>query len=371
MQKININAILKIKPKSFGVISDIILKILILLLTLGIVVYSSFDRLFAISTLPDAPTRDELEAGASELPPEYRDLIYEKEYPMALGIYDKLFEDDDVIVPGGELKIVKTDLSKNPKPENVLIKNNTSYSISSSTFLTALGVSIETSGSELPDQDEPLVLIYHTHGTEGYADEGRTSYSPSSLPRSTDVTKNVVAIGKLLSEILNANGIPTIHCETMHDANGNYNVAYSNSAKTVKEYLKKYPSIKYCFDVHRDALVSSTTVYKTLTYDESTPVAQLMFVVGTDNAGANHPNWKRNLSFAVNAQYYLATRLNNLIRPISIKKSSYNQQYPEIGALIEVGTCANTLKEAKAATVILGDILSGMILNNVPLYSKE
>lgn len=372
MQKINFNAILKFKPKNFGVVSDITIKALVILVTASVIVYSYIDKLFATGERPwlNVPTLDELESGASELPDAYKELIFEKEYPMALGIYDVIFDDGNVIVPNGQLKIVATDLSKNPKPEDVHLKNNTSYSLKSSTFLTAIGTSITVNKSDAePDMSKPLVLIYHTHGTEGYADEGRTYYSPSALPRSTDITKNVVAVGTYLAEILNSYGIPTLHCETMHDANGNYNVAYSNSRKTVKEYLKKYPSIKYCFDIHRDALLNSTTVYKTLTYDESTPVAQLMFVVGSDSSGTSNPNWKRNLSFAVNAQYFLATRLNNLIRPISIKKSAYNQQYPEIGALIEVGTCANTLKEAKAATEILGEILSGMILNNVPLYS--
>ena len=44
------------------------------------------------------------------------------------GIYDVIFDDGNVIVPNGQLKIVATDLSKNPKPEDVHLKNNTSYS---------------------------------------------------------------------------------------------------------------------------------------------------------------------------------------------------------------------------------------------------
>ena len=58
MQKINFNAILKIKPKNLGAVSDIVLKALILILTLGIIIYSSFDKLFAISAAEDLPTED-------------------------------------------------------------------------------------------------------------------------------------------------------------------------------------------------------------------------------------------------------------------------------------------------------------------------
>ncbi len=367
MQKINLSVLLGKKP-NFGAIFNIASKGAILLLSVSIMICSSFDRIFAFPQTDEKPTLDELEAGAEELPPAFRDIIFEREYPLGLGIYDTIFADDNTTVPKGELKITDTDLSKNPMPDQIYFKNKTKYNIAISDFLTASGASLEASKNEY-NMSEPLVLIYHTHGTEGYAEEGKASYSATNLPRSTDITKNVVAVGKYLAEILNANGIPTVHDEKMHD-NGSYNTAYTNSAKSVKEYLKKYPSIKYTFDIHRDALVGETVVYKTLTYDESTPTAQLMFVVGTDEAGADHDGWRRNLSFAVNAQHFLISRLNNIARPMSIRRSAYNQHYAHIGALIEVGTCVNTLAEAKKATEILGEVLSGMILSGVPLYGE-
>lgn len=147
----------------------------------------------------------------------------------------------------------------------------------------------------------------------------------------------------------------------MHDAVYGYNNSYTGSRKTVAEYLKKYPSIKYVFDIHRDALLNSENVYKVITYDESTPAAQIMLVVGTDSAGASHPGWRKNLSFAVDAQYLLTKRLENLMRPICIKKSSYNQQLSPGALLIEVGTCANTLAEAKTSAEILGETLAALI----------
>ncbi len=368
MLKFNIKNLLRLRPSPSRVI-DVTVNLIISLSVTATLLYSSRNAFFRpFIAVDDTPSADELEAGADELPEGLRDLIYEGEYPLGLGIYDIIFSDDNIIAPDGELKIVDTDLSKNPMPTDIYYKNNTSYKIDVDKLLTAEGFDIGVS-SDLP-KSQPLVLIYHTHGTEGYAEEGKLSYSPSALPRSTDITENVVAVGKRLAEILNENGIPTLHCEIMHD-NGSYNTAYKKSADTVKEYLKKYPSIKYCFDIHRDALCSETTVYKTVTYDESTPIAQLMFVVGTDSAGADHDTWQRNLSFAVNAQHFLISRLNNIVRPISIKKSAYNQQYPYVGSLIEVGTCANTLKEALNATEILGDILSGMILSDLPLYDDK
>ena len=367
MKAKNLNSLLNIRKRSLLLITKCSLYAVITILAMSVIIVSYFDKILAFGIEKteityQGATKDELDSGADELPEQYRDIIYHAEYPLGLGIYDTLFSDSTPPAPDGELKIVSTDLSRNPTPDNVLIKNNSTYNISAKDFLTVISSDLHL--KDPPASDEPLVLIYHTHGTEGYAEEGKTSYSPSSLPRSTDITKNVVAVGEALCKYLNDNGIPAIHCTTMFDKES-YNAAYSNSGKALKEYLKKYPSIKYAFDVHRDALLNDTTVYKTLTYDESTPVAQLMFVVGTDNNGADHKNWKRCLSFAVNAQSLLTERLNNIVRPISIKKSSYNQQYPYIGMLIEVGTCANTLNEALNSVSILGQILRQMILSDI------
>ncbi len=312
-------------------------------------------------SLPE-PTRDELEAGASEIPEEYREFYYENEYPIALGIYDTLFSEEEqpTTIPDGELKIIKTDLSKNPSAGTVYLKNNTSYSITAADYLSADELSLPASSKPISEVTEPKVLIYHTHGTEAYAEEGKTSYAKSALPRSKDITKNVVAVGKVLADTLNENGVPTVHCEIMHDEKS-YNNSYTYSRKTILEYMEKYPSIEYVFDIHRDALLNSSSVYKVLTYDESIPVAQIMLVVGTDSAGAVHPNWRKNLSFAVDAQYLLTKRLENIVRPICIKKASYNQQHCEGAMLIEIGTCVNTLNEAKASAKILGQTLASLI----------
>ncbi|MBE6636882.1 MAG: hypothetical protein E7618_03645 [Ruminococcaceae bacterium] len=311
-------------------------------------------------TIPSLPNRDELEAGAEEIPKEFRPLFFQSEYPLALGIYDRLFLEKEGTIPVGELKIVKTDLSKNPSPGTVHLQNNTTYAIDISSFLTAEDLTLTSPTKPASPEDPPLVLIYHTHGTEGYAEEGRLSYSPSALPRSRDIENNVVAVGKVLTEALNRNGIKAIHCETMHDATS-YNAAYTNSAQTVREYCNKYPSIRYAFDIHRDALVGTTEVYKTITYDESTPIAQIMLVVGSDAAGAVHPNWRDNLTFAVNTQHILTERLPTFVRPITLKNASFNQQYSPYGLLIEVGTCVNTLAEAKASAEILGEMLAALI----------
>lgn len=317
----------------------------------------------AAEASPPAPEGEDVllpSPAVEEVPEPF--VWYENDYPLALELYDELFAEEppSVTIPKGELKIINTDLSKNPSPGTVYLKNNTSYPITAADYLTADRLTLSSSASPAASDAPPKVLIYHTHGTEAYAEEGRLSYAKKDLPRSTDITKNVVAVGKVLADTLNENGVPTLHCEIMHDEKS-YNDSYTYSRRTIGEYLAEYPSIEYVFDVHRDALMNSSSVYKVLTYDESLPVAQIMLVVGTDSAGAPHPNWQTNLAFAVDAQYLLTKRLENLMRPICIKKASYNQQCSEGAMLIEIGTCVNTLKEAKAAAEILGQTLASLI----------
>ena len=46
--------------------------------------------------------------------------------------------------------------------------------------------------------DEPLVLIVHTHGTEAFSNELPYYNTKTNYPRSTDPSKNVIAVGKEL-----------------------------------------------------------------------------------------------------------------------------------------------------------------------------
>jgi len=351
--------------RRFQKISRILSSSLLSVIVLSFLGYGSVAHHFEQEkpSLPDLliPTPDELLSSSDELNGEYREFLYENEYPMALGVYDQLFAEEDGSIPDGELKIVKTDLSKNPSLGTIYLKNNTDYTVKALDYLSVDTMTIPTVSTPAEPDAPPVVLIYHTHGTEAYAAEGVTSYAKKDLPRSRDITKNVVAVGKVLADTLSACGVPTLHVETMFDSKS-YTNSYTYSREAVEEYRKQYPSIQYAFDIHRDALVSSTYVYKTLTYDGNTPVAQVMLVVGTDSAGAQHPHWRNNLAFAVDAQFLLTKRLSHLVRPICIKNPSYNQQHTGLGCLIEIGTCVNTLAEAKASAKILGETLAGLIL---------
>lgn len=219
--------------------------------------------------------------------------------------------------------------------------------------------------SKISTKSEPLVLIIHTHATESFTEDGAVSYSEGSSFRSTDVSKNMVAVGAVMAQILNERGIPTLHCETLHDAE-DYNASYDNSLATVKKYLTEYPSIKYVFDLHRDALIrESGESLKPVCEINGKKTAQVMTLVGTDAGGAEHSMWQENnMNLAVKLQYRLTSDYNGMARPINLRKLSFHQQYAPGSLLFEIGSCGNTLEEAKNAAENLGNAIADVINNS-------
>ena len=210
---------------------------------------------------------------------------------------------------------------------------------------------------------KPLVLIVHTHGTEAYTAEGADGYNDTgNLWRSNDVKENVVAVGAVMARVLEENGIPTLHCQIMHDKDS-YNDAYTYSAATIKKYLKQYPSIKYVFDVHRDAIISSDgTLVKGVTQIGGESVAQVMCVAGSDFKGADYPHWEANLAFALKLRAVLNEKDPTLCRPVYLRGAAYNLQYTNGGSLLlEIGSSGNTLNEAKRAAVHVAEALAKLI----------
>jgi stage II sporulation protein P len=206
----------------------------------------------------------------------------------------------------------------------------------------------------------PLVLIVHTHGTECYSET--TDYYDETLTktRTEDTNKNVVAVGRALCDELIAQGIPTLHYEQMFDKD-NYNDAYKKSGAKIEEYLKEYPSIKLVIDVHRDSLVSQELV-KIKTVAEK-GCAQVMIVAGSDAGGAVYPNWKRNLALSLKIKEVMDKSYPSLSRPILLRGARYNQHLAYSSFLLEVGTCANTLEEAKTAAGLCAECVAEVILN--------
>ncbi len=209
--------------------------------------------------------------------------------------------------------------------------------------------------------NEPQVLLYHTHTTEGYMPYDTGYYNAGDVPRDTAYSDTVVAVGDVLEATLLAAGIAVLHDTTVHDY-PHYRGAYERSAQTVEEILKQHPSIKVALDIHRDGLmVNQTDMLKPTVTVNGKKAAQLMVVCGVLSTDAlPHPHRQENLAFAARLQQTLGERHDRLCRPLSLTAARYNQHLSSGSLLIEVGSEGNTLEEASYSAHLLGEALAAM-----------
>jgi stage II sporulation protein P len=268
--------------------------------------------------------------------------------------HESIYDFDYDSVPTGETPIVPMNLSLSSYG-NGYFHNDTSKSIDVKTMLEAK-IDILTATEGYP-QSAPLVLIVHTHGTESYSKNGAISFydDGGELARSDNEKENVVAIGSVVAEVLNEKGINTVHCTIMHDKL-QYKDAYKRSEETIKEYLKKYPSIKMVIDVHRDSILKSTgELVRPVTEVNGDAAAQLMFVVGGSDSSVY---WQQNLALALNLRQTLNEKYNDICRPPYLKTSNYNQDLVPYSILIEAGSSGNSLEEVTVSAKLFAESLS-------------
>lgn len=238
---------------------------------------------------------------------------------------------------------------------NVYLKNGTSHKIDIKSLLSS------SLSFKLKKNDEPQVLIMHTHTTETFMEDDSEYYTDSFTSRSRDKTKNMVSVGEIVAEKLNAAGIKTLHDTTEHDY-PQYSGSYTRAAQTINSYLKKYPSIKVVLDLHRDAVSSGESdKVKLVTEINGKKAAQVMLVMGSQSEGeSSFPNWKENLKLAVRLQQTLEVKYPTLARPISLTTGKYNESLTKGSLLIEFGTDANSLAEVHYSAELVGDALASL-----------
>lgn len=202
----------------------------------------------------------------------------------------------------------------------------------------------------------PQVLIYHTHATESYQPYSCDWYDPTYSARNTDNSQNMVAVGDVLTEKLNAAGIMTIHDNTQHD-NPSYTGAYDRSRVTIQQYLDEYPSIKVILDVHRDALQGDNVITAPQTEINGKPTAQLMIISCADDGSDALPNFRQNFTFASLIQQKMESKYPTSTRSILLDERFYNQDMSVGSLLVEVGGHGNTLEEAKNAIGLFAESL--------------
>ena len=240
--------------------------------------------------------------------------------------------------------LIPTDPSGYTVCGRVYISNSTSHGLSvpelQEPFAAALG------------EEEPQVLILHTHGSEAYTPipgaEGGIVWSGDY--RTTDYRYNVVKVGDEMAEVLGKAGLSVLHDRTLYDY-PNYTGAYDRALAAIRKYLERYPSIHFVLDVHRDAIEDGQgNQYKVVSEVEGAGAsAQMSLVVGSDGSGLEHPHWLENLRLAAAVQQDVLEYYPTLMRPVLLRNSRYNQHATTGSLLLEVGAAGNSPEEAVLA----------------------
>lgn len=202
-------------------------------------------------------------------------------------------------------------------------------------------------------QEQPTVLILHTHASESY--ENTENYTESSQYRTLEEEYNMISIGDAVAKALTQQGITVLHDTTIHDY-PSYNGSYDNSRQTVSQYLSAYPSIRLVLDLHRDAMVDASG--QQIGYTVSTEKgesAKVMFVIGCNNDA-----WKSNMALAVKLQARLEDMCPGICRPICLRNAKFNQDQSPGALLIEMGAAGNTRQEALLAAEYVAQAITDL-----------
>ena len=246
------------------------------------------------------------------------------------------------VVSGGNINAKYTN-----EYNGVQIKNESKYELTQEML---------TPDIELENKKD--IIIYHTHTCESYTQSTGFEYTPSGNFRTTDLNFSVVRVGRELKDRLTNYGFNVIHDETYHDYPA-YSGSYGRSEATVKNLLNSHAGTDIIIDLHRDAIGDTSYAPSVKIGDEV--VSQLMFVIGTDGGGLEHPNWKENLKFAIKVQEKANELYPGLFRPILLRNSRYNQQLGKAACIIEVGATGNTLEQSMGSMKYLSKILDEVL----------
>ena len=199
-------------------------------------------------------------------------------------------------------------------------------------------------------KEEPQILIYHTHASEGFID------SRAGEPEDT-----VVGAGEELARILREKyGYMVIHDTTVFDrkdGKDNRSGAYSDALNYLEELLKEYPSIEVIIDLHRDAGAKRVVTL------QGKQVAKVMLFNGLSRNKEKeltylpNKNLKANLAFSFRMKLIGDEMYPGFMNRIFLKDYRYNMHLKEKYLLVELGTEKNTVEEAKNAMEPLADIL--------------
>lgn len=204
------------------------------------------------------------------------------------------------------------------------------------------------------DNSKPQILIYHTHGQEGFTDsvEG-------------DSSTRIIGVGEYLTQLLRERyGYNVIHITDSFDyVNGvlDRSKAYDYAYTKIAQVLADNPSVEVVLDIHRDGVNENLHL---VTDVNGKPTAQIMFFNGMSRSSATgdidylyNPNRSDNLAFSLQMKIKAMENYPEYTRRNYLQAYEYNLQVRPKSMLIEVGAQTNSLQEEKNAMEPLCELL--------------
>lgn len=203
------------------------------------------------------------------------------------------------------------------------------------------------------------VLIFHTHGSEMYAD-------------SKNVNEGVIGAGEHLRSILEDKyGIECIHLTDRFDVvDGKLqrDGAYERAEPVVKQVLQENPSIQLVIDLHRDGVNSNLHLATTINGES---YAKIMFFNGICRKWDNgklveindlpNPYVKTNLALSYQMYNAVSQFDNSILRKIYINAYRYSLHLKDKSMLVELGAQTNSYEEALNSVEVIGEALVQVI----------
>lgn len=273
-------------------------------------------------------------------------------------IFKKTFKEDTIIIEKEENEEVEKEVIYDDTVSNYyevtldwssMLKNLTTYKINVEKLLKEdLKVGFEGNGIE--------TIIYHTHTTESYTQSNNYRYEANGVYRTLNNNANMIKIGNEIKKNLQKYGMGVYHDTTVYDY-PDYNSSYSKAGKGIVQNLNKYKNAKIVLDVHRDAISINTEQYKPIVKIDNKNVAQFLLVVGTNQGGLNHPNWKENLKLALKLKKLADEKYPGLCRSVILRKERFNQQVANGAMIVEIGATGNTIEEVLETSKYFSELL--------------
>lgn len=236
-----------------------------------------------------------------------------------------------------------------------LVKNN--YTVTSITELRQedfdVAEALDIDMTMQQGNDQPQILIFHTHSQEGFRDsvEG-------------DLSTGIVGVGEYLAELLRQRGYNVIHDTGVYDlVNGKLDrsKAYTYAEKGIEKILAQYPSIEVIIDLHRDGVDDDMHLVTDINGKQT---AKIMFFNGISYTKVNGridylPNnyIEENLAMSLQMKLLGDMYYPGLLRKNYINGYRYCLHYRGKSMLIEAGAQTNTLEEEMNAMEPLADML--------------